>query len=364
MKILFVGFQPYGNIMYPHLKQVMQHFSALGGEYSLFRERGYFLDESFRPGLSIRAWLHSAYTFATIAVDSVRLIGKRLMCKYDVVVAVDNFAFIVASALFKNVVLWSHDFVTDDQVRSSTWIHRLIKRKVTACMSSSADIIIQDETRLGLFYARYMPEGQTSVDAFFLPVALMPSATHAGTTERAKPIVLQIGGINAWRSMSDKLLGHYQMHHANYELALHGFIDKDMAQRIRRSDFLPWASAIDLEAESVYKIVDKCDIGFIAYNANDLNFHYIARASGQLVEYLRCAKPVIVLGNTDLPRLVEEEKVGVAINEIDELSAAIKKVVSNYSHYSLNCMRLYNEQYNLDSYLHALTEWLIKRTNK
>ena len=364
MKILFVGFQPYGNITYPHLKQVVQHFSNLGGEYFLFRERGYFLNECFSPGLSIKAWLQSVYTLAVISVDSVMLIGKRLLNEYDLVVAVDNFAFILASALFKNVVLWSHDFVTEDQERSSAWIHRLVKSKVEACLSRSANIIIQDETRLELFCARYMPSSQESADAFFLPVSLMPSAIYTGSeVSRIKPVLLQIGGINAWRSMSDKLLGHYQIYHTDYELALHGFIDKDMLQRIRYADIVPWASSINLDAESVYKIVEKCDIGFIAYNANDHNFYYIAKASGQLVEYLRCAKPVIVMGYTDLRRLVEQENIGVAINKIDEMNDAIKKVVSNYSIYSSNCMRLYNEEYNLDSYLHDLTVWLMKKAN-
>lgn len=366
MKILFVGFQPYRNITYPHLKQVVQHYLALGSEYCLFRERGYFLDECFSPGLSIKAWLRSVYTLAAISIDSARLISKRLTNKYDLIVAVDNFAFIVSSALFRNVVLWSHDFVTNDQKRSHAWIHRLIKRKVSACLINKADIIIQDETRLGLFCARYMSADRANVNAFFLPVALLPpNATFIETSTKHKlPVLLQIGGINAWRSMSDKLLGHYQIYHVDYELALHGFIDKDMTQRIRHADLVPWASSIDLDAESVYRIVEKCDIGFIAYNANDLNFHYIAKASGQLAEYLRCAKPVIVLGNTDLRRLVEEEEIGVAITEIEELSAAIQKVVFSYTHYSMSCTRLYNEEYNLDSYLPRLSEWLMKRANK
>jgi glycosyltransferase involved in cell wall biosynthesis len=365
MKILFVGFQPYGNITYPHLKQVVKHFSSLGGEYFLFRERGYFLDECFSPGLSIKAWLRSVYTIVVISVDSIMLIGKRLLNEYDLVVAVDNFAFILASALFKNVVLWSHDFVTDDQERSSASIHRLIKSKVEACLSRKADIVIQDETRLGFFCARYMPSGQASVDAFFLPVSLLPSATYTGlAVKRIKPVLLQIGGINAWRSMSDKLLGHYQIYHADYELALHGFIDKDMVQKIRYANIVPWASSINLDAESVYKIVEKCDIGFIAYNANDHNFYYIAKASGQLVEYLRCGKPVIVMGDTDLRRLVGKENIGVAIDGIEGLSDAVKKVVSNYSVYSSNCTRLYNEEYNLDSYLNDLTEWLTKKAKK
>lgn len=361
MKILIVGFQPYEKITYPHLKQVVDYLSERGSDYCLFRERGYFLDEDFKPSLSLKAWRRSIYKFGTIVIDSIGLIVKRLLNTYDLVISIDNFAFIAASALFKNVVLWSHDFVTDDQERSNAWIHRLIKQKLSENLNEKAGIIIQDETRLSLFCDRYLSNRDDDIDPFFLPVSLLPGKTYAEFELQKPPVLLQIGGINRWRSMSDKLLCHYQTHFRDYVLAFHGFIDKEMQQSIKSVDYLPWASSIELEANCVCKIVEKCDIGFIAYNASDSNFYYIARASGQLVEYLRCGKPLIVLGSTDLRRLVDQQEIGVAINDIDELSVAITKIVSNYSSYSSNCKRLYDEVYNLNSYLSRLTDWLTER---
>lgn len=361
MRILIIGFQPYENITYPHLKQVVQHFTAFGSDYALFRERGYFIDEAFKPGLSLKALLRSAYTFSTIAIDSIKLIARRLLTQYDLVIAVDNFAFITASTLYTNVILWSHDFVTDDQERSSAWIHKLIKSKLSEKLNRKANIIIQDQTRLSLFCSRYHPEGLYTSNVFFLPVSLRASDNYLESKLQQTPVLLQIGGINCWRSMSDKLLCHYQSHSGEYALAFHGFIDKEMQQKIRNAEHLPWTSSIDLDANCVNKIVSKCDIGFIAYNAGDFNFYYIGRASGQLVEFLRCGKPVIALGKTDLQRLVDEKKIGVAINHIDDLDAAIAKVLFNYPTYSSNCKKLYDEVYNLNNYLDHLTDWVIER---
>lgn len=361
MKILIVGFQPYEKITYPHLKQVVDYLSERGSDYCLFRERGYFLDEAFRPGISLTAWRRFIYTFGSITIDSIRLIRKRFLNRYDLVISIDSFAFIAASTLFKNVVLWSHDFVTDDQERSHAWIHKLIKQKLSESLNEKASLIIQDEARLSLFCARYLPNRDDDIDPFFLPVSLLPGKTYAEFELQKPPVLLQIGGINSWRSMSDKLLCHYQTHFRDYALAFHGFIDQEMQQSIKAVDYLPWVSSIELDPNCVCNIVEKCDIGFIAYNASDLNFYYIARASGQLVEYLRCGKPLIVLGNTDLRRLVDEQEIGVAIHDIDELSVAITKIVSNYSSYSSNCKSLYDEVYNLNSYLSRLNDWLTKR---
>jgi hypothetical protein len=43
-----------------------------------------------------------------------------------------------------------------------------------------------------------------------------------------KPIVMQIGGINSWRSRSDELINHYQDSAAHLSLLLHGFIDDEI----------------------------------------------------------------------------------------------------------------------------------------
>jgi glycosyltransferase involved in cell wall biosynthesis len=361
MRVLLVGFQPLTRITYPHLKQVTQYLLSRGGEYVLFRERGYFLDESLQPGFSLRAWVNACYALFTLCVDTARLLVKRVHGDFDIVVAVDNFAYLVAARLFRNVVLWSHDFVSDDQPRSKAWIHRLIRRWVLASLDGNPALIIQDPVRLGVFCKRYRPGGPASLDTFFLPVSLLPSPGKMQCPPRARPVLLQIGGINSHRSMSDLLLEHYQLHPQVYELVFHGYIDKEMVRRIQAAEFMPWASALAMPPDDVHKAVAKCDIGLIAYVANDLNFFHIAKASGQLVEYLRCGRPVIVMGNTDLKDLVERERIGVAMEGVEQLVDAIQAVMADYEAMSANANRLYAAEYDLSNFLEPLAKWLRMR---
>lgn len=368
MKVLWVGFQPYRRITYPHLAQVIGFFLQRGDHYTLFRERGYFLDDAFRPGLSPKRWAASILTLAFLVADTLRLTASRVFGGYDLVVAVDNFAFVVSAHLFSDVVLWSHDFVTDDQPRANSRIHRWLKRRVENALARHPNLIIQDENRLDLFLARYGSGVRSGINRFLLPVSLphcRRSLSNTTCSAGSRPLLLQIGGINAWRSMSDRVLAHYQTHHECYELAFHGFIDQAMRQALARAAYLPWVSSETVAAEDVFKVIEKCDVGLVAYQSDDKNFFHIAKASGQLVEYLRCGKPVIAMGNTELLSLVREKALGVAIDSIDELELAIRKIQADYPRYSANCRKLFVEEYDLTRFLEPLSTWLedVRRCN-
>ena len=73
---------------------------------------------------------------------------------------------------------------------------------------------------------------------------------------------------------------------------------------------------------------------------------------------MRCSKPVIVKGNTNLRQYVEEKQVGVAIEKIDELVPAIHKIHNKYVDYSSNCRKKFDELYNLKSYIKKLLLYL------
>jgi glycosyltransferase involved in cell wall biosynthesis len=362
MNWLLVGFQPKGRMTYPHLQQVAQYLFARGVGYALFRERGYFLGDPLDRARPLHSALSSAHAFAVLGIDILRLVLLRLAGRRDGVIAVDNFSYLVASHLFPNVVLWSHDFVTDDQPRSRRAIHRFIKAQVGRALRRQCRLVIQDRDRLELFCATYLGDDDVSrVDAFLLPVSLLPVHATPSTGCRTPPVLMQIGGISASRSRSDELLEHFQAHHASYDLALHGYIEPAIARRISAAAAVPWVSCVALGPGDVYRIVEKCDIGFIAYNSPDQNFFHVARASGQLAEFMRCGKPVIALGPSSLAAMLDAEQAGIGIDDIEQLADAVQRIGDRHADYSRNCRRLFAETYDLAPRLPALVEWLTKR---
>ena len=360
MRLLLVAFQPLGSMSYPHLEQVATHLLGQGAAYRLFRERGYFLGEPLPRRRALRALAQRLLGWASVLVDTVGLVMARLRSRPDLVVAVDGFAFAVASMLFPRVVLWSCDFVTPDEPRSRSAVQRLQASVLRRGLLRHRALVIQDQERLALFARTYLREGELgNLRVFLLPVSVRgPGVPPRPLRPGALPVLLQIGGISAARSRSDLLLEDYQRHHGEYDLALHGFFDRDMSARIAAAQVLPWVSAVPLAARDVGRAVSKCDIGVVSYNADNDNFFHIARASGQLAEFTRCGKPVISLGRSNLQRVLPEEGFGLAIDGIDELLPALRELQARYAEFSAKASEAFRRCYDLDRHLPGLDRWL------
>lgn len=358
MRLLLVGFEPASNIQYPHLRQVADFLRAQGADYCLFRERGYFLGEP-ATGSPMRRLRRQLSTLLGFGNDCLRLL-LQARHKYDAVVAVDNVAYLVAARLFPRVVLWSHDFLTTDEPRSRAPVQALIRRSVASALQRNHRLIIQDQDRLRLFRETYLEEADgSSVRAFLLPVSLMDVPQPPVRIEPSMPPrLMQIGGINSQRSRSDWLLDHYQRHSADYRLFLHGFISPEITAQLATAKVIPEVSARLTSADEVHRIVGQCDLGFIAYVPGNLNFFYVARASGQLAEFFRCGKPVITIGESSLGLLLETQRLGRRISTMDELLPAIDSILADYSGYSRRCRATYLESYELGRYLPELLDWL------
>ncbi len=356
-KILIVGFEKEKKINYPHLKQTIEYLEDnYSCDYIYFVERGYFLNCNF--SFSIKKNIMKIYTFFMFFSDFIKAISLRVNGNYNTVVAIDNFAYIVYSILFKNTILWSHDFVTKDQEQAKCFVQRLIKKGSCRYLSKNKKLIIQDSERLSLFLENYMNGSKEPLDVFYFPVSLFPVRDNVSNINNNLPVLMQIGGINRFRSGSDKLIKHYQTKHDKYDLILHGYFMNDISQQIKQSNYIPISSTLELLPDEVYKIVEKCDIGFICYNTNNKNFYYTKYASGQLVEFIRCAKPIIVIGNTNLKDFVNKEKIGVGIDDIMDLENAITEVKNNYSIYQQNTRKCFQGTYDINLYLKDIGIWI------
>lgn len=353
-KILIIGFEKEP-ISYPHLKHVVDFFlKSHDADYYYLSERGYFLGVDQKK--SIKNTFKLLIKMIIILKAALLLLNKRN--KYSEVIAVDNLSYIISSSIFKSTILWSHDFVTKDQEHSNSYIQRFISSRTKVSLEKNRSLIIQDNDRLNLFLTTYGIKQKINV--FYLPVSLPKICINSDSFQnQSKLALMQIGGINKFRSGSHRLINYYQDNFHNVNLILHGFFDDEIKQILVESKKIPICSTLPLEASNVYKLVELADIGFISYETQNLNFYYISNASGQLVEFLRMHKPVISFGNTNLNPFITKHGLGISIDKIEDLSTAIDEIKNNYHYYSTNCKNYYNENFDLDLYLEKMSNWMI-----
>src|SRR5207244_1091645 len=139
-----------------------------------------------------------------------------------------------------------------------------------------------------------------SLNPFYLPVSLPPIASHHGVecavAWEGKPRVMQIGGLSAWRSRTDFLLEQYKLGHRRFELLLHGRVDSDIAFQLESLNPKPILDESWVACDHIPGVVNQCSVGFLGYTPTDRGFFLLKNASGQLVEFLRCGKPVLIMG--------------------------------------------------------------------
>lgn len=358
-KVLLIGFHKYDDSMYPHLRcfidQLSKHCAI---DYFHFRERGYFIEnvitKPFRPQSYVRVFLSIIYTI----IDSLRL--KLRTGEYDKVIAIDHYAYALASFIFrkKKVILWSYDVISYDSIIYNNFFVRGFMKLCSRALARNGRVIIQDEERLNLL-KESLHMDDYELDVFYMPVCLeRTSVTKRELSSTVRPRLMQSGGIGAYRS-SDKLLSHYQKNFDSYRLYFHGIIFGEIKDQLARCDAQPMVSSRTVNPKLIYQLSDYCDIGFVCYeDEDDLNFSLIARASGQLVEFLRVGMPVIVMGKNNLPQFVEEQGIGVSIKDMSEMNPAIKTIVQNFEHYSHNCFRSFDLFFDCEIYIPRILNWI------
>jgi glycosyltransferase involved in cell wall biosynthesis len=345
--------------MYPHLRCFIDQASAQADlTYVHFRERGYFAQAMLLQGSRLRSWEVAIRAMRSSAVDTFKLWWNYR--DYDTIIAIDHYAYAIVSMVFrdKRIVFWSHDVISYDSV---IYNHPLVRVFMEACSKAlvrNRRVIIQDEDRLHLL-KESLHINDNELDVVYMPVCL----ERTGITKRElssadRPRLLQSGGIGAYRC-SDKLLSHYQNNSDSYRLYFHGFIFEEIKKQLVKCDVQPMVSSRTVSPKLIYQLSDYCDVGFVCYeDEENMNFFLIARASGQLVEFLRVGLPVIVMGKNNLPQFAEEQGIGIGIKDMSEMNHAIKTIAQNYQFYSQNCFRCFNRYFDIEKFVPRIISWL------
>lgn len=355
-KVLIIVPQDIYKFKYPHVFDFLAEYNKkFEVETLLIPERGYLIGEYVNR---IRKTFYKKKTIKDVLqmIKFFFQLKKRRKNEYEYVISIDNLSYIFACFFMKkkNHVLWSLDFVAVDNPAHGSYSNRKIQHYTKKYLLRNKKIIIQSFHRFQFFLKSINIQGldAAEIESKYLPVSLvdipLTRNNHVNGTTTNSVTLIQIGGINQWRSHSCDLIAEFQKIDG-MKLILHGFISPEVIDFLinKKLAKIPLLSSIDLPSDMIIKLLLNADIGFVSYVANDENFVNIDWASGQVVEFLRAGLPIICHGNTTLNSFVAEHCIGLGIREMEELPGAIKKISMEYNGYSCRSRKLFEDKMDI-----------------
>lgn len=357
-KIVIISPFEWREDLYPHLYEfVINLREEAEVDYYYFSERGYWIENLF-ANLKSNLFSKKGYRpFLSLSLEIRKLYLVRKKYKDFKIITIDNFIFCLANMIFrpKQIIHWSHDFVSYDNPSSKYLSQKIIKYFTKLYITKANLFLSQSKEREETFY-KSIGLNNPQVEVFYLPVCLnkINSTNLAKVAIREKLTFIQIGGINEFRSNSISIMKSFDY---NYHYITHGFIDNDFKRELQSGNFDVEVSNKILTTFELYnKIFNETDAGIISYVANNLNFKNIALASGQFAEFMRTLKPVIVIGNNTLTSYVNEKKLGRGIFSVHEIKMAQLDIDQNYDYYVKNIT-----EFNSSHELKKLCSLLMKK---
>lgn len=363
-KILVIGYEKYTEKMYPHIFDVL---NILGELFEM-----YYFDKDDRGVLSylagvklkniklknIKATLRFFFKYRKQTVNLKSQI-KTIINENDfkAIIAIEHSALnIVCENINQKirkvkVIFWSLDIITNDHIwyLNSVFIRRIIQRNKENAAKINA-IIVQGHARGAVLDSVIFSH---NTEKFYLPITIKPIKKKYLINENGnKFTIIQIGSIHKDRG-SDELLTDFKT--SLYNLILLGHIGVDVPLSNARLKVYP----IQESREEMLRIINSADIGFICIDHKNLNNHFYSMAAGQLSELLRLGMPVIVYKSIELGEFVENNKIGVYIENISEIYETTKMISDKYEHFSENCKLVFNKYFNINNYINKLFDIII-----
>lgn len=384
-KILVIGFQPYDQKMYPHFYDALRiietemKLTYFGGDN---RGAAFFdlsdpvriISSAINNGAGILGAVKGVIDYLRGLIRGVRAqncinagIRDIMNSDYDCVIAVDHNALNFASKFAGSkpkIVLWSHDYIPPDRECSRSFFVREILRGNRKNIRKCDCVIVQDWNRAAVLDSIL---GSHAIPKFIFPVSLADDE-FAKTTAQQKcgqlktPSPLKLMQITACHTRgSELLLKSFQESRTIGTLYFQGAICPKMRDSISSCARKPVEMPVSPDYISMRANVAKADAGFVSYLNKDLNCHFISHASGQMVEFLRLGMPVIIYESRELGMFVEENRLGVYIDDMAGLEKGAERILKNYPEYSVSARECYLNRFNTSLYAAGLLEILQDR---
>jgi glycosyltransferase involved in cell wall biosynthesis len=216
---------------------------------------------------------------------------------------------------------------------------------------NSLATIIQDKARGDVLFAdnKVKPER-----VLYVPVSLLGPSRQARASYlqdrfnlgKDQILILQFGYLHSRRYCVD-LARLAQDFPEQWALVMHGFpaSDAELA-KIRTADSGHRVLfSLDLvEPSRVWEVASSVHIGLSLNRPTNVNDRLVVNSSERVALFLQCGVPIVAFDNPGF-EILEQRRCGVVIGSIDELPAAIERILPSWDEYSANARALYDERY-------------------
>lgn len=183
--------------------------------------------------------------------------------------------------------------------------------------------------------------------------------------DHAKVLVLHAGGLGIWFDSAD-LARQAASWQEKFLLVFHTSHDSGndpYSLRMRAQEYHGRVafSTQPVPSERFDEFVSSADIGLAWYNKAELGYRceYMGMAAGKIGNYLKCGIPVITNNFPSIAAYIDRYQCGICVERMEEIEAAIERIMSRYDEYRNNAFRCYREMWQLDRYLPGVYDALV-----
>lgn len=239
---------------------------------------------------------------------------------------------------------------------------QLLNQFETFAYSNASGVLIQNKERLNdlekykkmtiepVFFVANSPiiEQKNSQNNFFRKRLSIP--------EKFKKTILYAGMIDEPFYSSEIAEVFSKIQNQSVALIMHERIKRKLNEPyiqkiITKNNKNLFLSLEPVEMRELGSIYNSIDIGIACYRPIDSNFASIGSASGKLAYLMQYGKPVIVNGLPSLIEIIKKYNCGKIIYDINnpnQWNNAINELLENYTFFSNNALKCYNELFDFE----------------
>jgi glycosyltransferase involved in cell wall biosynthesis len=251
---------------------------------------------------------------------------------------------------------WSLEIIFQRNLRDP--LQRLLKSTEKKASRRAELVIVQDagrgeilSTENGIDPDRFVlvpnaPRGRPAVEkTTFLHDRLR--------IDRKKKIVLHLGMIGP-EVLSTEIAAAARTWPEDFVLVFHERHARDINDPVVREVSAAGGEGVrfsldPVDLDDLPNLVASADVGLVFYNPEmGSNYSVITGASGKLAFYVQSGLPVICLDLPGFPELVESTGCGLTVASLDEIGAALGRVLADYRAYRQGAVRCFEERFDFE----------------
>ena len=302
--------------------------------------------------------------------SAIKFVKKRLKC-FCLFIGIEKMGLIWAGEISNRflktpIINYSLEIYDDDHpffigMRSFPFIRKaemFYARKMKG-------LIIQDTFRAAEYKKYNGIEDKESCGTFFLPVSIQGFKHERKSTywhdkyqlEPHRKIILVFGIIREARQ-SISIASECSKLSPNFITVFHGPLELPINANFQYFKDNVYINNELVPENRINQLISSSDVGIVLYSNYNSNDRLTAFSSEKIARFMQCGIPIISYDNTSYRKLMNEFRCGELIDTISEIPLALKKILSDYELYQLNCYKAFDKYYQFQKYEQCLIDFI------